>query len=124
MDNEYYKIVYEDTNDTPLHKGLTHHFEKIDNFVEPTKDELLYHISCMYAVVYEFLINPRTKPIPTELYDWFSNFKDKIDNSNITSECIRHHQNPSKQKIPKDVKEKMEQWRIDYEQRRDEPKQS
>lgn len=95
-------------------KNKNYEYKKINNFKEPSKKELMVFIECMYATITECMLHSRTLPIPNKVFDICKDWKNGVDNSNITSELIRHYQNPKFHKIPEDHVKKMEEFREKY----------
>jgi hypothetical protein len=96
---KYYKIVYKDRakDQEPPYE---YDYVEIEDYVEPTKEELLKIISSFYNDVSLMLLSQRTYGITNVTYEILSHHKNEIDSSNITSDLIRWHQRPVVQKIP------------------------
>jgi hypothetical protein len=79
-----------------------HSYKELEDYEEPSREELLRFIESVYASFSELLMHPRTMPCCNVALDFMRKWKDDIDKSNITSECIRWHQKQEFQKIPEE----------------------
>ena len=101
-----YKIHY--------NQDKSYEYVIIEDYVEPSREELIFYLECMYATLTECMLHPRTLPLPNKVSDVCKDWIEKINNSNITSEVIRHYQNPRFHKIPDEAVKKMKEFKKKY----------